>query len=73
MGTFAGGVGLASSSTANGALGVVAGFLAGGLVAEHLSRDHRYDFLTYDMEQKKNIIGTLLTQSGSREGADKAK
>ena len=67
MGTFAGGVGSASSSAANGALGVIAGFLAGGFIAERMSRDNRYDLLTYDGEQKKNTIRTLLRRQDFNE------
>jgi hypothetical protein len=62
-----------SSVTAESALGVVGGFVLGGLTAEYLSRDDRYDLQKFDPSEKKSIIRTLLAQSEIRAGDDKPK
>ena len=75
VGTLVGvsGAGSKSSATAEGALGAVSGFVAGGLAAEYLSRDDRYDLLNYNVPEKKNIIRMLLPQSVLRFGDDKPR
>ena len=69
----AAGTGSESSATMGGALGAVSGFAAGGLAAEYLSRDDRYDLLKYDVPEKKNIIRILLSHTELRSGDDKPK
>jgi hypothetical protein len=63
-GTFMAGTGAgsASSTIAESVLCAVSGFLAGGLAAEYLSQDDRYDLANGDIPKKKNIIRTLLPQ-----------
>ena len=66
----AAGTGSESSVTTGGALGAFSGFAVGGLAAEYFSRDDRYDLQKYDVPEKKNIIGTLLSHSELRRGDD---
>jgi outer membrane lipoprotein SlyB len=69
----ASGSGSESSAAAGGALGILTGFAAGGLGADYLSRDDRYDLQKYDSAEKKNIIKTLLPQSELHLGGEKPK
>jgi outer membrane lipoprotein SlyB len=64
-GTFVAGTGAGStySTVAEGALGALSGFLIGGLAADYLSRDDRYDLVNVDIPERKNIIRTLMLQS----------
>jgi len=75
VGTVGGAAGASSESSAaaGGALGALTGFVVGGLTAEYISRDDRYDLQKYDLPEKKNIIRTLLPQSELRLGGEKPK
>jgi hypothetical protein len=67
------GTGSTSSVIAGSALGIVGGFVLGGLTADYLSRDDRYDLQKLEVSEKKSIIRTLLTQSTVRAGDDERK
>jgi outer membrane lipoprotein SlyB len=72
-GTFVAGAGSASSVIGEGTLGAVSGLLVGGLAAEYLSQDDRYDLVNFDIREKKNIIRTLLLRPGLHPGAEKPR
>jgi len=67
------GVGSASSTISEGALGAFSGCLVGGLAAEYLSRDDRYDLVDYDIPGKKNIISALLLQPELHSGVERPR
>jgi outer membrane lipoprotein SlyB len=74
-GTFAGGTGTgsASSAIAQCALGAVGGLLIGGLAAEYLSRDDHYDLKNYDVKEKKSVISSLLLKPESQPRVENLK
>ncbi len=51
-----------SDATA-GSLGAVCGFVAGGLAAEYLSRDDKYDLTSDNVPERKDLLRTLLLRS----------
>ena len=78
-GAIAGTVGVASSSRSTssvsevGAMGMVGGFIVGGLAAGYLSRDDHYDFSGSNLAERKNILTTLLSRSEYQAKSDKPK
>jgi len=73
VGTVVSVSGSESSAPAAIALGTLSGLVAGGLAAEYLSRDDRYDLQGYDSPEKKSIISALLARPELRPGDDKSK